>query len=1083
MRSGSDKSKALQNALVAMTPDDSLASASARGRSSPGSTSARRPPARSPPAHKGVLERRPDDCSRSRSPQIPDRGPNTCSWCGGKACRSSGGQDGTLDQCEQHAKFHAQCCKPVPWRVLCQSYHSDKTSQDELDQSCAHFTDKGKLPEDNISQPTSVTKSDQADAEIYQKFSVMPKARLEAELREAGVIVSDKNITLATHNVPTAMLPMPGSATKQRYWIFPYTKGTDLPVLKLSSGCKLSHFKVLCEEGSAYSEHGLDSFKHTADTDMLEIDEAKLIQWDAFRYSLDVSRPPVEGKWEKARAAAASKRNASISSPASKIKAAKSVPVGKVPVFSPSDQPGTPSTASEPATALVDGDSAPGHKLPKAVREQDEDEAASDAETASGQEVVRVNRVRCDLWHAAIHGAEGNWRWQCERAAAHQRSLGNKDLANKLDEWCEYYKRVNWLAADKIMSATASEIESGLDVMYDQYDEVPAEIFPRLVAKRGAEVRIASKQGCYEPLINVTFPWCMMADDVPFSVPMPINAHMTNSLDDKLTIFRTVVFEDCLKDMILDKNKGTQNPFALCDTVHTKCQAVQNQRHYKPPPSELQAMSDVASACRFVMCLAKPDLLSDSIYIDAIKEACEFAKAQSAGKTCLSMVTYWVNSSVELKKSFQDVSSRLVALVETSKRIDTAKDELDDVTIDPNSEITLDCVADYSKAICKALKAVAYSQGAQVAMISQAFSETLPDHTLTLFEACKSLLKANKHSPNQVMEHIVKVVSEVSVVLPLNARISGLECDLASLQRNNDMNSRRHEWASATKALTTEVTLENLGQVDTAVKKFEGANFCDDSDLRAGAVAALQSFHVHCIEMYPLEPLRKDILGFTKDIQQFIAKDIAADSECIAATSLAEFLVAGCEAQRLMYDLKQLPLPEKLTLLDAAHNAGQQAVLACKHALKQLSDLLTETSDKLVSAVATDTILAANMPELFARTKDLIKDGEKAVKKQLEYLETVALESLEASTAIVESVQYGLPVGKSYLEGMPTGKTWNKWKSHVESTLGQSDVAAGMDEQLKASEQVCLIGGPLGLGFGSLGALGPLGLGRKFQGA
>ena len=125
----------------------------------------------------------------------------------------------------------------------------------------------------------------------------------------------------------------------------------------------------------------------------------------------------------------------------------------------------------------------------------------------------------------------------------------------------------------------------------------------------------------------------------------------------------------------------------------------------------------------------------------------------------------------------------------------------------------------------------------------------------------------------------------------------------------------------------------------------------------------------------------------------------------------------------------------------------------------------------------------SKMPELFARTKNLINDGEKAVKKKLEYLETVALESLEASTANVESIQYGFAGGKSYLEGMPTGKTWNNWQSHVQSTLGQSEVAANLDVQLKASEQVCLIGGPLGLGLGSLGALGPLGLGRKFQGA
>ena len=950
--------------------------------------------------------------------------------------------------------------------MLCKTYHTDKTSQDDLDHACNHFTEAGLLPIRPVDSSATVSKFDTVEAEVYVKFSLMSRARLEAELTEAGVIVSDKNISLATHGIPEARLARPGDATKQLYWIFPYVKNSDLPVLKLKTGSKLRNLSlVLRADANAYCEHSNDSFKHAAGEGVLAIDEDRLIGWESFRYSLDVSRAPVDGsKWEKGRAA---KRSAATKtpSPSPRAKAVKAVDKSpRLPALAV-PEPGSSLSSEQLAIVPADDDSVPGYKLPKAVQDQDEEGSTSDVETNSGLDCLRTNRMRCNLWHAAIHGADGNWRWQCQRAAAHQRELGNKDIANKLDEWLGYYNKVNMVSASKIMSSNESDIEAALDVLYEQYCETPAEIFPRLVAKKGAEVRTASKRGNYTDLIEVTFPWCLIVDDVPFCLAKPANAHTLNALDDKLTIFKTVIFQDCLKDMLLDKNADSKESFALCGAVHTKCQAIQNQRDYKPPPAELLAMSDVASSCRLVMCLIDPDLLSDSIYIDAIREAGEFAKAQAAGKTCLSMVTYWVNSSVELKKSFQEALTRLDALSETSKRIDSAKDELLDVTIDPDEDITLDRVAEYSKAICRALKAVAYSQGARVPMMSKTFGDTLPAHTATLFEACKTLLKTNNHSPSQVMEHIVKVVSEVSVVLPLNEKISGLETDLAMLQRSNDMNLRRHEWASATKSLTTEVSLDTLGQVDAAVKKFEGANFYDDDDLRRGTVGALQTFHIHCIDKYPLEPLRQDIIGFTQNLQQFIAQDPSKDPNCLAASSLAKFIVAGNHAYKLLSILQSFKLPEKAALLDPEHTAGQKAVLGVKHAMAQLSDLLKGTSDKCVTAAATESPLAAQIPKLFAHTRALLKDGEVVVQKNLKLMETVALETLEASSDKLEKVQYGLPDGQSYKDNMPAGKTtWSKLKSHIEATLGQSEVAANLDENIKESEKVCLIWGPFGPG-------------------
>ena len=272
-----DKSKFLQQALLSLAPTaEGSSSATQRGRSSAsGSNSTRtKNPKRSPPP-KGVLERRLDDQSRSRSPQLPDRGPNTCDWCGGKAANSSGSEQGPLDQCEQHRAFHGKTCSTVPWKMLCSTYHSNPAGQAELDKAVAHFSQHGRLPVDKTSN-VLVDKSDCVDAEVYLKYSLMSQARLEAEIHEAGLCVSDKNIALATNSLPNCVLPVPGSARKQRYWIFPFVSG-DLPVLKLSAGTRLGKsMMILNAEDNAYAQHGSDSFRHLADTDSIDIDESKM---------------------------------------------------------------------------------------------------------------------------------------------------------------------------------------------------------------------------------------------------------------------------------------------------------------------------------------------------------------------------------------------------------------------------------------------------------------------------------------------------------------------------------------------------------------------------------------------------------------------------------------------------------------------------------------------------------------------------------------------------------------------------------------------------------------------------------------
>ena len=124
-----------------------------------------------------------------------------------------------------------------------------------------------------------------------------------------------------------------------------------------------------------------------------------------------------------------------------------------------------------------------------------------------------------------------------------------------------------------------------------------------------------------------------------------------------------------------------------------------------------------------------------------------------------------------------------------------------------------------------------------------------------------------------------------------------------------------------------------------------------------------------------MAPLRQDIVGFTKDIQQFIAKDPSTDRDCQCAQVLSQFLVDGMAAHSAMGALLEHQLPDKLSLLDPVHSAAQQAVLACKHAVQVITDKLNG-----LKYTAPSTEMGAKLTELIGRSKTLVTEVETAMK-------------------------------------------------------------------------------------------------------
>ena len=202
--------------------------------------------------------------------------------------------------------------------------------------------------------------------------------------------------------------------------------------------------------------------------------------------------------------------------------------------------------------------------------------------------------MQCDLWSTAIYGCEGNLRWQCERAAQTQRGRKQIDVANKLDDWAEKYRKVGWLSAHSIMDSTRDERDQGLEILEMEYGEIPSQLFPRLVTKKATESRDIARPCEFTEMLDCVFPWGLMELDTPFSVSDPKSSCLLNPIEERMTIFRAVVPNDTLKPFMLEKGGQREAAYKLCEDINGRCLAILNQRGFRPPETEPEVISDLA---------------------------------------------------------------------------------------------------------------------------------------------------------------------------------------------------------------------------------------------------------------------------------------------------------------------------------------------------------------------------------------------------------------------------------------------------------------------------------------------------------
>ena len=1000
-----------------------------------------------------ALDRTSHNQSRSRSPPLPDRGPNCCLWCGSKATHSSeGASTSPLDQCNEHHGFHAACCIGVPWKLLCQAYHNNQEDQRKLDRNCSDWSDGKQIDAGKSNSTTGRT--DATGIEIYMKYMAMSRADVEADMSESGVVISEKNFQGAVQGIPTLDLQVPGTSSTSTFLIFPRSsKRPDLMTVKLRAERGLAkNTLVLKDDQNCYPSHGNNSWKHLCDTFELDgkINSDELVTYENFKGVLSGDVPPVsKAKLDKSRAggrkpppSASTPRKACTRTPCP-TPAPQNVAPNASPTGSRDTSPHDPEP--EPDRDQHMG----GDKLPKSVELADDEPDPSDTESCNAQAVLRLNRVRADLWQNCVYGSDGNLRWQCERAAQTQRGRRNTDVANKLDEWAEKYRKVGWLSAQMIMESSREERDQALNIMHEEYGQVPLEVYPRLVSKHAMEVKETAKPLDFKELLDTTFPWSLLELDTPFVIDAPKGGDLLTPIEDKMLLFKAIVFNETLKPGMIENGGNHAAVIMLCEDIHKRCLAITNQRDFKPPAAELDAMSDLSAALRFVMTLHKPSLLADNLYLDAVTEAKPYLNVQSQGKSCLSAVTYWATLNPEHKAQFNNMLSRLEAFKESAKRLECATEEIGDHTIDLGGTFSVDDLAQMGRALCQGLKAIAYSHGAQVGSVAAALSESMPSIVEVLFNASQTLIKQGQ-APKDVMPHIVTVLAEAAVVLPLNSKISDLEVHLGEVQRNNDMNSHRHEWLAACRAVASSFSDANMAALDAAMKKFEGANFYDDQQLVDAAVLAVDSFLGGCIDTFPKAYVREDAAGFLQDMHRFIAKDPQSCAACLARDRLGAYLLQGRTCVRHLVTAAECPMPDSLT--DPRHKQWQDAILQAKHSLEMLGASKSDIFDSL------DKTLNIKVEKVLVQlAKDVIADGNAQVDKFLNLLKKVSSDSISAVTAKLEPNMGGLGEGKSFREGLPAGKTsWTKYKAHIEKSLGESDICANLDADIKTSHEASL---------------------------
>ena len=998
-----------------------------------------------------------------QQPEITNFAAGSCGLCGLKAEHMSDGA--TLDQCPKHFNFFSARCSGLRWPTLCSVYHSSAEDQKEIDKACDAY-ETGQ-PMEDIEDRAGVKRTDVAIHETNQKYSLMDEDRLHHEMERRGVQLTADNISKCTDGILQAALPSPGTNVLKDIWVFPYAKDSGLPTYKLRSCVNASKGTTTLNAADvSLSKHAQLAFNNaiTEVHSTCQVPEEPLLLDVGFHDFLGHLGPVQPGSYEHPTQIGlrelASRRTAS---PAS------------VPVASPRTSPRSsnnsigPKFARRPSNASIASETkdapesevgkdaaklgeVPPHsgKIPKTVQDADEDAPPSDQEDLAAAQDLRKNRLRTDLWNSSVYGKMGNDRWQCERAARTWRRHRRENIAEHLDKWAEKQRSVENLSEDMINNTTRHDRDIAVDILIEEYGEVPKEVKPRLAVQCGYDHRDSSTAEKCNDMLDTTFPWCREGEKKTFDDKAPKNCHLEEPIIVKSKNFRDVVYIGFLKELIMKKGQASA-ACIVATNIRNRCEVILSQREFKPDKEELDIITDVITSTRFLEAINKEELLSDMAYVDACAAGLQFLNSTSIGKTFMGAIGTWVGTSPDLKALATTTKERIEGIKEAAKKLEVAQEGIDEHMLDPQQDtFNVEEVQAFSESLLAALKTISYSLGAKVSAVTTSISKELPTHIANLFEIGKKVLEKNEVPPASVLPHLRKVITEAAVVLPLEKRICELEQELCMLQRRSDMNEQKDEWARACKGVAKNLDMEALGAIDAACKKFEGAAFAADQNLSAISLEALCGVINDGISKFPEPGLREDLQGLSVSMMDLTMTDPAKDAQAKEIRLLVDVITNGVKVNK---QCKALVDTEVDSFSDE-HRARQTETLTLDASLRGLKSLLQEDLSNI-----TIPHLKAEAEQLKGCASSVAIATEAKIQSKTEALGAVATAALTDLGKHLDGIKLGMKNGQDYRTSLPKSAkpTWKSYAKAIQETLGQSETCAGLDEHMANAKLVICI--------------------------
>ena len=445
-----------------------------------------------------------------------------CHWCDSSATVASvrGGEN---DQCDLHSKFHQQVMSVMPWHTLVACY-KDATPQVQRDMDAAvttHAAGSGRqsLLDEHVSNSTTISR------EVYMKFSLVPESELE---REFGSLRSMEGLL---DGIPKTKHFYPGTSQQMTFYVFPRIhERPDFPVLKvLTANDARQHIQVMgpaCELYAAQGRQILEHLENRAATPGFSDpnERGNMVSWATFlgrkdKQSVAVNDPEMSLRKEGLEAQwmidGGEPSTSCGSFAAKKIRPAVGQRGALASACTSNGSECVPNSVDALDEADMEigfGGSSTAPSLRSATGKLNFGDASTvgedNFELGDNEEehVLARNKKRCDLWGAAVHGKQGNNRYQCERAAKQQRGRNNLKLAGELEIWAQKVVDCEMLAAANILKATPEQVAKGVAVLTNEYGELPDVIPFRLVAWRVKRTIDTCERPNVDEILDIAFP-------------------------------------------------------------------------------------------------------------------------------------------------------------------------------------------------------------------------------------------------------------------------------------------------------------------------------------------------------------------------------------------------------------------------------------------------------------------------------------------------------------------------------------------------------------------------------------------------